>query len=172
MRKVKQLQNINYISKLGGVSSQLQTLSGNYNCTLEKVSPQREKKFEPILFAKFNSQTLKGFQIIAYIQNNFKTVSSVIESLKVYRIDDGSWTETLIGSLSATEYTPGLFTANASLSFLGNNELSGAETYLIRAIFKRRNKKFYKNVYVNHLGCFDNILRARQQIELEMIREY
>jgi hypothetical protein len=169
VRRVRQLQSLEYISKVGGFSSQPSTMAGNYNIELETINNQFQAQIEPVLFAKFNSETMRGLQVIAYLAKGRGRVASVIESIKVFRIADGSWAETLIGSVVPTESSPSVFTANVSLAFLGANELSGAETYAFECQFKRRNSRFYKKIYLNHLGCFDSILRVRQQTELLQI---
>lgn len=113
------------------------------------------------LHAKFNSSGMDGFSINAFLEKNSKKISSYVGSFDVYRISDSSWSETLIGTLPASEMSPGFFSANANSVFLGSNELSGAETYLVRCTMVRRNKSYRSSVYFNHLGCFDSINRLR-----------
>lgn len=161
MRRVRQLQNLKYISKVGGQSRALSTLSGQYNTTLAKIF-HRNLEPEFVLWAKFNSSTLDGIQMIGFLTNG-QELDSSIDSFKVYRIDDGSWSETFVASIPATK-SGVKNTANCLQSTLGLNELSGAETYLIKATARRRNRSYSKQIYVNHLGCFDSIFRLRQEM--------
>jgi hypothetical protein len=160
MRKVRHLQNVKYISNVGGHSRTLSTISGQSNIILEKIN-RRPERIEFILFAKFNSATLNGLQIVGYLTDN-REIDSVIDEFKIYRISDGSWAETFVASVPAIK--DGVKNIGTCLqSSLGLNELSGAETYLIKTTARRRNRIYIKQVYINHLGCFDSIVRLRQE---------
>jgi hypothetical protein len=165
MRRVRHLLALNYLNRLGGFSNQISTMSGQYNMTLEKVGGKQAVEIETNVFAKFNSQTMRGMQVICFLQRGRKKVSSIVQSLKLYRISDGNWNETLVGTFVPAETSPNVFTLNI-FAALGSNELSGAETYCVDVIFQRRETDYFKRVYFNHLGCFDSILRLRQQNEL------
>jgi hypothetical protein len=166
MRRVIPLESIYYINKLAEIKSRITTFSGQYNINLKKLSGNQQHFVDVRLFAKFNSKDLNGFQILAGVEVNGYPLLSIPESLNVYRVSDDSWSKTLIGSLTMTEHEPSVFSAFASNAFLGMNELSGAETYLLEVKLKRFNIVYTKKQYFNHLGCFDNILQLRQQTEL------
>ncbi len=163
------LNTIHYLVPLGELRSRITTLSGQHNFELKKVKALLFDQVTPKIFAKFNSQNLNGFQIICGLENKAVPVSSTVQSLKVYRIADGSWAETLIGSLTPTLAASGYYEAFADNAFLGSNELSGAETYLIEGVFLRRNSVLKAKVYFNHLGCFENIRQLRSQAEFLQI---
>ena len=112
-----------------------------------------------ILHGKFNSQSMSGLQIIAYINRSL----CFIEKFFIYRIADGSWAETLVCVKSPIQ-NGNKFTADVLPADLGANELSGAETYAVRCIFMLGRKRVPKTVYFNHLGCFDNINLIRREI--------
>lgn len=167
MRKVVHLESCEYIVPIGHKTNQLSALSSKYQSTLQSVgSAKLRDKAEVRLFAKLNSKDLNGFQILAGVEIGGKPSASIPESLTVYRVADDSWNKTLIGSLTLTEHEPSVYSAFASNAFLGINELSGAETYLLEAKLRRRSRVFTKRQYFNHLGCFDNILQLRQQVEI------
>jgi hypothetical protein len=165
MRKVRHLNSSKYLNRLGGFSNQIATISGQYNITLEKVVGKQAVEIEPFVFAKFNSETMNGMQVICFLQRGRKRISSTVQSLKLYRISDGSWNESLVGEFVPVETSPNIFTLNI-FAALGSNELSGAETYCTDVIFKRRETDYFKKVYFNHLGCFDSITRIRQNVDL------
>ena len=51
------------------------------------------------------------------------------------------------------------------LEILLTNELSGKQVYSVSVEMSRKRFKFRKKIYVNHLGCFDSIIRLRQSVE-------
>jgi hypothetical protein len=169
MRRVLNLNTIHYLVPVGDFKTRITTLSGQNNFQLNKVKTIFFDQIAPRIFAKFNSQNLNGFQIICGLEKKNIPISSVVQSLKVYRIADGSWAETLIGSLTPTLAASGYYEAFADNAFLGSNELSGAETYLIEVVFVRRETTFNAKVYFNHLGCFENIRQLRSQAEFLQI---
>jgi hypothetical protein len=165
MRKVIQLQTIKYINKIKYNECFIDTLSGNYNLNLFNLNQIKEEQIVTELFAKFNSETMNGFDVLAYLIKGNKKIEAIPEYLKIYRVNDGDWDEVLIGSVNLTESNGYLFYAFVSTTFLGSNELSGAETYSAEVSFSLHGKLYRRKTYFNHLGCFDNIWRIRNQID-------
>lgn len=162
MRKVKHLQSVEYVSSVGGESRFVSTKSGQITSRLNRVYFTKEQ-ISLKIFAKFNSGLLNGINILGFLSGKGGEFDSIIDSFNVYRIDDSSWAETFVASVAATK--SGMKNVGyCSQGALGLNELSGAETYAIEAVARRRNKFFKAKVYINHLGCFDSIFRMKQEI--------
>lgn len=165
MRRIRHLEQCDYVIPITKGGRQALALSGNSNVILQRTWDQdHEYEFGLELHAKFNSGTMNGLQIVATLkQGPFDAMSSISEFL-VYRVADGSFTETLVATVSAT-MSGYRATANVTQSALGLNELSGAETYSITAVAQRHRRFYRAKVWVNHLGCFDSINRLRQKAE-------
>jgi hypothetical protein len=164
MRKVFHLEAINYLSRLRMVKSHVMTLSGQYNINLFTLDRVDRGPLRLELFAKFNSSTMNGFDVIAGLRRNNASAASLVEYLRVYRISDSGWGETLLGTAPMVEIAPSVFSAFVSLSFLGANELSGAETYALEVSLVRQNAYYRQKSYFNHLGCFDSINELRKRV--------
>lgn len=163
MRKIKHLQSIKYISSVGGESRFVSTKSGQITSRLSRVYFSKEEIALKI-FAKFNSGLLNGINILGFLSGKSGEFDSIVDSFKIYRVDDSSWSETFVASIVPTK--SGMKNIGyCSQSTLGLNELSGAETYAIEAVAMRRNKTYKSKIYVNHLGCFDSIFRIKQELD-------
>lgn len=137
--------------------------SNSINCTLERTYHVSPNLIETYLHAKYNSQGMDGIQINAGAFLEWRKCSVFISGFDVYRIGDGNWAETFINTFAPT-LVDGVYTCDIPGTSLGANELSGAETYLIKCNMYRHHKRYYKQAYINHLGCFDNINRLRRDM--------
>jgi hypothetical protein len=124
----------------------------------------RNPEYALRLHAKFNSDLMNGIQIQSYLDRNGKIASCIISQFRVYRVNEASWTETLIGAFTPL-VSGSKFFYYLDQTTLGANELSGRETYSIECTAMRRRKKFRNKIWFNHLGCFDSINRLRQGFE-------
>lgn len=169
MRRIRHLEQCDYVIAIGQKISQVLSLSGQSNCYLERTWDQaKEENYNLDINVKFNSSAMQGLNIIAELKRNDKICSCVISSIAVYRVSDGSFAKTLIGSFSPT-LSGQSWALNLTQAQLGLNELSGAETYYVEATASRRVRSYKSGVYVNHLGCFDSINRLRKSSEFLQI---
>lgn len=166
MRRIRYLTQNEYLITIGQKIAQTLTFSNCSNLLRRTWHKPMEDDFELSLSAKFNSNSMNGMQIYASLVQNGLTMSSNVESFVVSRVSESSWTETQVYTATATEYSPGKFSASVTQANLGSNELSGMETYSISCVANRKRKSFKKKVFVNHLGCFDSINRLRKSVEL------
>ncbi len=119
------------------------------------------------LWAKFNTDTFDGIQMVAWLENkDHEIVSSGSCQFKVYYLDaSNNWNQTLIftgaGTLSNNKWI-----AAPTQNILGsNNELDGERTLLIEATLTKWGQTYTNKIYVNHLGIYDSIVRLRNDIE-------
>ena len=153
MRRIYHLLSNRYLCLVGGDSRSITVQSGQYVSKLQSLRAQDEA-ITLKLFAKFNSELLNGINIVGFLAGKSGEFDSVVDSFKVYRIADGSWFETFVAEVSAVK--SGIKSiAYLSQSGLGLNELSGAETYAIEAVARRRGKIYRTKVYVNHFEQID-----------------
>lgn len=165
MRRVRHLEQVDYIVPIGQKSAQSLLLS-NCNILLERTWHGDNKPiYNLAIHAKFNADTMNGVQISARLFRNGNLCSSSITSFRLYRVTDASWVETLVATVVPTESSFGVFTATINQATLGVNELSGKEVYAVEAVANRKRKKYLGKVWFNHLGVFDNINLARQKID-------
>lgn len=165
MRRVRHLGLCNYIVPIGRTSSQLLSLS-NYNILLERTWHRGSRSdFLLKAHAKFNANTMNGMQIIAHLEKDGKLSQSVVSEFKIYRVAEASWAETLAYTATPVASSPGVYTATVTQTNLSTNELSGMETYAIEVVAQRKRRRFIKKFWVNHLGCYDNLILLRREIE-------
>ena len=164
MRKVVHLEGIKYLNKLRSSKGQVTTVSGQYNFNLFTFGRGERAPLRVELFAKFNSSTMNGFDVITGLKRSNISSASLVEYLKVYRVSDGGWNETLLGTVSMSEIFSGVYSGFVGSSLLGTNELSGAETYALEVSLFRHNKYYRQKSYFNHLGCFDSINELRKRV--------
>lgn len=167
MRRIRHLEQCDYIVPVGQKINQVLTLSNQSNCYLERTWDQK-RRVEPFIFASFDSSAMQGIKVIATLRRGLQDAASVVENVALYRVADGSWLETFVFQKAPT--MNGLsWSCSFSQSDLGANELSGAETYSVVVSFRRRREIYRAKCYFNHLGCFDSINRLRQEIERQQI---
>ncbi len=166
MRKVRRLDQCEYLIPLSMKSSQILTLSNQSNVLLERTWDQDSRaKFDLHIHAKFDSAAMNGFMMVASLLKNNRPSDCVISEFKVYLVNEANWTETLIDTVSATQYSHGTFSADISQADLNPNELSGREVFSIECVATRRRKTYRKKVWFNHLGCYDHLIRLRHAVE-------
>lgn len=163
MRRVRHLESKDYIIPIGQKNRQVILLSNHSNVLLRRTWHQ-QINYALKIHAKFNADDMNGMQIIVNLESNGIKSNSNITSAKLYRVDEASWDETFVTDITLTNDGSGIFTGDLDQTDLGVNELSGMETYSIVIEASRKRRKFKSKVWFNHIGCFDNILRARNEI--------
>lgn len=165
MRRIRHLDQYDYIVPIGLKSSQVLALSNQSNVLLERPwHKDRSAEFKLLLHAKFNSDDMNGLQIISYLSKNNQPSMSVNPVFRLYRCDDDTWQETLVVSANGTT-TNGVHKVEFDQDDLGLNELSGRETYAIECDVDRKRNKFKARAWFNHLGCYDHLLVLRRAVE-------
>lgn len=166
MRRIRHLASCDYVVKIGQRINQLLTLSNYSNVVLERTWHKLGRGvFDINLHAKFNTDLMNGIHVVVQLEKDGSVQSSQIPSVNLYRVSESDWTETLVGNFLLTEISNGVYSVYIDQSDFGSNELSGLEVYSIQVEAQRKRKKFNKKVWFNHLGCFDSILRLKQQSE-------
>jgi hypothetical protein len=118
------------------------------------------------IWAKFNASAFDGIQMIAWLEDKDKEVTSTAScEFKVYYIDTNNWNQTLIftgsGTASGTRWV-----ASPNQAALGlNNDLDGERTLMIEASLTRWGDTYKNTVYVNHLGIYDSFIRLKNDVE-------
>jgi hypothetical protein len=170
-RRVRSTVNNSYVQplKLRMGRKMVITPSASYNSIL---FTQNHRAHNPVLsnvriWAKFNTSTFDGIQMIAWLEDKDKEVTTTAScEFKVYYIDTtNNWNQTLIftgsGTASGTRWV-----ASPNQAALGSgNILDGERTLMIEANLTRWGEAFKNTVYVNHLGVYDSILRLRSDVE-------
>lgn len=133
---------------------------------LTRNRPVISAQTETILWAKYDVDNFDGFYITGFLSYKNEIVSSGNFNFNVYLIStDNNWTETLIVSKSNVKLSDGKNVAHIDLIDLGSIQLDGDFTIAIECEIPRQNQKFYKKIYVNHLGIYENVFRLRQDVE-------
>jgi len=167
MRRIRHLEQNDYIVTIGSRNASLLALSNN--CYLDRSwdsGPRPEYALK--IHAKFDASTMQGLQIEVSLQSSYRQASVAVSSISIYRVANGSYSKTLIGSFSPT-LSGQSWVLTLTQSQLGSNELSGAESYYIEASATRRARSFRSVLYVNHLGVYDSITRLRHDLEYNQI---
>jgi len=119
------------------------------------------------VWAKFNTQTFDGIQLVAWLSDQeFNDKSSASCTFNIYYISaDNNWDATIIATVSGTANGQ-KWTATCDQSTLGPaNELSGERTLLVESVLNRLSKTYKNRSYVNHLGIYDSLIRLKNDLE-------
>ena len=164
MRRIKHLDQCEYVVSIRQRSGQLFTFSNQSNVLLKRTW-HREAEFTLEPHAKFNADQMNGIQVSARVFARGEVASSEIDSVNLYRVSEADWSEALIGPVAMTETSNGIFEGYVSQATLGTNELSGMEVYKLSVVASRGRRKFASIRWFNHLGCFDSLIRLRHATE-------
>lgn len=168
MRRVRHLNQTDYIIPLSQ-SGQVLALSNQSNILLKRTW-HLKKPVDLYFHASFESSTINGISLIAYMEKDGLAVSSSIPSVGVYSVDPTNFSETFLFTKSMTQ-TEVYSKAYIAQSELGLNELSGAEIYSFLVTSIRKRKILTRKFYFNHLGCFDSIFRIKKAVQrLDIIK--
>lgn len=166
MRRVRRLDQCDYIVPLSMKSSQVLTLSNQSNVLLERTWDQdSQAKFDLHIHAKFDSAAMNGIMIMSTLLKNNRSSACVVNEFKIYLVNESDWSETLIDTVSALSDGHGVFYADIGQIDLSPIELSGREVFAVECVATRRRKSYRKKVWFNHLGCYDHLIRLRHAVE-------
>lgn len=165
MRRIRHLDHCDYIIPIGQKTGQVLLLSNQSNCLLERTWQGKEEAFELKIHVKFNTDSMNGVMILVSLLRNGQLCSSYVPNVQLYQINEANWGETLVSTVSLTESSPGIHTATVPQSTFGLRELSGREVYAVSCTAQRKRGKYRNKVWFNHLGCYDNIIRIKQDLE-------
>ena len=172
MKRIRHLSNVNYVVKIGQKIRQVLTLCDQGNIVLERTwHKQSRPQFEVNAHAKFNTDEMEGVQIVARLEDRGDVRSSANVVFNLYRVAEGSWSETFIDDFAATESPHGVWSVELDQSDLGANELSGREVYAVEVSMTRKRRTYKKKFWFNHLGVFDSVWRLKREAErLEILK--
>lgn len=170
-RRIKSTVNNNYTQPLKLRMGRKLVLTPNcsYNSVLYTVKHRGFQKSDEKInsWAKFNTNTFDGIQLIAWLENTESNITPSANCVfKIYYVDvNNNWSQSLIhtvnGTLNGNQWTAAPTQADLGLS----NELDGERTLMIEVSLTKWNRVFNKRFYVNHLGVYDSIVRLRQEVD-------
>lgn len=168
-RRIRSTINNTYVQplKLGTGRKLVISLCSNYNSVLftKRHKPASARDFNITLWAKFNTDSFDGIQMISFLEKNDQSMSAADCSFDIYSLStDNLWTETLRTTVTGS-YSNGKFIASASQASLAPVDLDGEVTLAIKCTMQRQGKTFTKKIYLNHLGVYDSIFRLRKDVE-------
>jgi hypothetical protein len=128
-------------------------------------SKPTKKDFKIRSWAKFDAENFDGIQLIAAlsISGRDKSISSAEFTVNSVSIDD-MWTETGLGVFIGTQAGK-KFTASVPQSALNPVILSGDISLKIDVKITVLNNVYKDYFYINHLGIFDEMVRAKNKIK-------
>lgn len=161
------MEQCDYIVPISQKTSTAFLLSNRSNILLNSVmTHENAADINFLLHAKFNSDLMNGIQISGSLIRNGLNYGCTISEFKLYRVSDSGWSESFIANIPASQVSHGVFSGYINQSTLSSNELSGSECYSVSCIASRVRRKFYNKIFINHIGCYDSIVRLRSDIEL------
>lgn len=163
MRKIRHLEQCDYIIPISQKIDQLLTLSNQSNCYLERTWDKKDPVYALNIHAKFNSDLIEGFRIQAGLFRDGSLVSSYIESFDLYITDGDDYDKTFIASFTPVQVGQ-YWEFNVSQSLLDPLEATGAETFYIECKAQRKRKSYKACAYFNHIGVFDSIFRLKNKV--------
>lgn len=166
MRRIRHLSNVSYIVKIGQKIRQVLTLCGQGNIVLERTwHKQSTPQFEITAHAKFNTDLMKGFQVVAKLEDRGDVKASASPLFKLYRVAENSWVETLIDEFIPVEISHGVWSRGIDQIDIDPNELSGREVYAVEVFLSRKRRTYKHKFWFNHLGSYDSIWRLKRESE-------
>lgn len=128
-------------------------------------SKPTKKDFKIRAWAKFDAENFNGIQLIAAlsISGRDKSISSAEFTVNSVSIDD-TWSGTGIGVFIGTQAGK-RFIASVPQSALNPVILSGDVSLKIDVKITVLNNVYKDYFYVNHLGIFDEMVRAKNKIK-------
>jgi hypothetical protein len=157
---------MNAIVKIGQKIRQVLTLCGQGNVVLERTwHKQSRPQFEINAHVKFNTDLMKGIQVVAQLEDRGDVRASANPLFKLYRVAENSWAETFIDDFVPVEFSHGVWSRGIDQSDIDPNELSGREVYVVEVYLSRKRRTYKKKFWVNHLGAFDSIWRLKRAAE-------
>ena len=163
MRKIRHLEQCDYVIPIGQKINQALSLSNSSNCYLERTWDKKDPVFSLKLHAKFNSNLIEGFRIQAALTRDGIVVSSQIDSFDLYITNGDDYSKTLIGNFTPTQNGQA-WEFNVTQSLLDPLEATGAETFYIECKAFRKRKSYKACMYFNHLGIFDSFFRLKNKV--------
>lgn len=166
MRRIRHLDQCDYIVPIGIKSSQLLALSNQSNVLLERPwhsdsSPEYSVK----IHARFSSENMDGIEIVCRLLRSGELSQSAVDSVQLYSVSNTTWAETLVGQVTMAEESPGVFSGYVTQAALGSLELSGREVFAVVCTMRRRRRLYVDKVWFSHIGSFDSIVRLRRYVD-------
>jgi hypothetical protein len=170
-RRIKSTINSKYCQplKLRTGRKLVITMSADYNSIL---FTKKHRAFNPDsqkvkLWAKFNTQTFDGIQIVATLQDKSEqTLASSSCVFKIYFLDiTNNWNQTLVHTVNGTLVNKRWIAAPTQANLGLSNELDGERTIMVEATITRLGQSFVSKIYLNHLGIYDSFFRLKEEVE-------
>lgn len=133
----------------------------------QKYRPTSPFDIKANVWAKFNTQTFDGIQLVAWLSDpSFEETSSSSCTFNIYYVSAANnWAATMIATLPGTA-SGQKWTATCDQATLGSaNELSGERTLLVESVLTRFTDTYKTRAYVNHLGIYDSLIRLKNDLE-------
>jgi hypothetical protein len=166
MRRVQMLTSLDFVQPLKLKFNNPVALS-SFTQVLPKLgfSKPTKKDYKIRAWAKFDAENFDGIQLISALSLNGrdKSISSAEFTVNSISIDD-MWTETGIGVFIGTQAGK-KFIASVPQSALDPVILSGDVSLKIDVKITILNNVYKDYFYINHLGIFDEMVRAKNKIK-------
>lgn len=166
MRKVQMLQITDFVKPLKLRFNNPVALS-SFTQVLPKLgfTKPTKKDYSIRAWAKFDSENFDGIQLISALTLNGrnKSISSAEFTVSTVSIDD-AWTETVVGVYTGIK-SGSKFIASVPQVDFGSTALSGDITLKVNVQLNVLNNIYRDYFYVNHIGIFDEMVRAKNKIK-------
>jgi len=128
-------------------------------------SKPTQKDLRVRAWAKFDAENFDGIQLISALTINGrdKSISSAEFTVKSISLDD-TWAETLVGAYAGTQ-SGKKFIASIPQSSLSPTTLGGDTSLKVEVKITALGKIYRDYFYVNHLGIYDEMVRAKNKIK-------
>ena len=116
---------------------------------------------------EFDKLTLNNIRFTAYLYEprTGSIASAATCNFTVYKVENPSWSESLITSFPGSPLPNSYFFANPSLPVFSTIDFDGGDTIIVEVVLVRLGITYRDRVYINHLGVYDSIFRLKQDIE-------
>jgi hypothetical protein len=117
--------------------------------------------------AEFDKVNLDSIYFTSYLYNqntgNVDNASSC--TLRIYKVTNPNWSESIIYTNSIPALPNQHFYAKVPLASLPGVDFEGGDVILMEAVIVRSGTTYRDRAYVNHLGVYDSIIRLKQDVE-------
>jgi len=164
MRRIKHLEQVDYIVTIGQRLNQLLTFSNHSNCYLQRTWDKINPTFEADLHAKFNADSFDGLSIEVRLLRNGELTSSVVDSISLYEVDNETFDKNFIAEFLPT-LTGQSWVVSIPESGISPVEITGEKTFYVECVVKRQRKSYRISKYFNHIGIYDSFFRLKQEVD-------
>lgn len=165
MRRIRHLEQCDYVIPIGQRNGQILALSNQSNVLLERTWHNKNKLLSLKTHASFDSDNFNGFYVNLRLDENGSNKSFSLTSIDIYFVDQSDWSEVFILSKPVIQMPDLSYTVHVTSSDLSSYDPIGQEVFLISANATRKRAKFLSKTYFNHLGIYDSVFTLKQDLD-------